>query len=106
VQHDIKKIIAFSTCSQLGYMFYACGLGNFTASLYHLTNHAFFKALLFMGAGAVIHALQGEQDLRRMGGLAQLMPLTYISMLLASLSLMGFPFLSGFYSKDILIELA
>ena len=106
VQHDIKKIIAFSTCSQLGYMFYACGLGNFTASLYHLTNHAFFKALLFMGAGAVIHALQGEQDLRRMGGLAQLMPMTYVSMLLASLSLLGFPFLSGFYSKDILIELA
>jgi proton-translocating NADH-quinone oxidoreductase chain L len=106
VQHDIKKIIAFSTCSQLGYMFYTCGLGNFTASLYHLTNHAFFKALLFMGAGAVIHALQGEQDLRRMGGLAQVMPLTYVSMLLASLSLLGFPFLSGFYSKDILIELA
>ena len=106
VQHDIKKIIAFSTCSQLGYMFYACGLGNFTASLYHLTNHAFFKALLFMGAGAVIHALQGEQDLRRMGGLAQLMPLTYVAMLLASLSLLGFPFLSGFYSKDVLIELA
>ena len=106
VQHDIKKIIAFSTCSQLGYMFYACGLGNFTASLYHLTNHAFFKALLFMGAGAVIHALQGEQDLRRMGGLAQLMPMTYVAMLLASLSLLGFPFLSGFYSKDILIELA
>jgi proton-translocating NADH-quinone oxidoreductase chain L len=106
VQHDIKKIIAFSTCSQLGYMFYACGLGNFTASLYHLTNHAFFKALLFMGAGAVIHTLQGEQDLRRMGGLAQVMPLTYVAMLLASLSLLGFPFLSGFYSKDILIELA
>lgn len=106
VQHDIKKIIAFSTCSQLGYMFYACGLGNYTASLYHLTNHAFFKALLFMGAGAVIHTLQGEQDLRRMGGLAQVMPLTYVAMLLASLSLLGFPFLSGFYSKDILIELA
>jgi len=106
VQHDIKKIIAFSTCSQLGYMFYACGLGNFSASLYHLTNHAFFKALLFLGAGAIIHTLQGEQDLRRMGGLGQLMPLTYIAMLIASLSLLGFPFLSGFYSKDILIELA
>jgi len=106
VQHDIKKIIAFSTCSQLGYMFYACGLGNFTASLYHLTNHAFFKALLFLCAGAIIHVLQGEQDLRRMGGLARVMPITYISMLIASLSLLGFPFLSGFYSKDILIELA
>jgi proton-translocating NADH-quinone oxidoreductase chain L len=106
VQHDIKKIIAFSTCSQLGYMFYSCGLGNYSASLYHLTNHAFFKALLFMGAGAVIHALQGEQDLRRMGGLIKLMPVTYSAMLLASLSLLGFPFLSGFYSKDVLIELA
>jgi NADH-ubiquinone oxidoreductase chain 5 len=106
VQHDIKKIIAFSTCSQLGYMFYACGLTNFTASLYHLTNHAFFKALLFLGAGAVIHVLQGEQDLRRMGGLVTVMPVTYIAMLIASLSLLGFPFLSGFYSKDILIELA
>lgn len=87
-------------------MFYACGLGEYTSSLYHLTNHAFFKALLFLGAGAVIHALQGEQDLRRMGGLAKVMPITYISMLIASLSLLGFPFLSGFYSKDILIELA
>lgn len=106
VQHDIKKIIAFSTCSQLGYMFYSCGLGEYTSSLYHLTNHAFFKALLFLGAGSVIHALQGEQDLRRMGGLAKLMPMTYIAMLIASLSLLGFPFLSGFYSKDILIELA
>ena len=106
VQHDIKKIIAFSTCSQLGYMFYACGLSNYMASLYHLTNHAFFKALLFLCAGAVIHVLQGEQDLRRMGGLVQTMPLTYTAMLLASLSLLGFPFLSGFYSKDILIELA
>ena len=106
VQHDIKKIIAFSTCSQLGYMFYSCGLGNFAASLYHLTNHAFFKALLFLCAGAVIHVLQGEQDLRRMGGLVKVMPVTYVSMLIASLSLLGFPFLSGFYSKDILIELA
>jgi len=106
VQHDIKKIIAFSTCSQLGYMFYACGLGNYGASLYHLTNHAFFKALLFLCAGAVIHVLQGEQDLRRMGGLVQIMPVTYIAMIIASLSLLGFPFLSGFYSKDILIELA
>lgn len=106
VQHDIKKVIAFSTCSQLGYMFYACGLSEFNACLYHLTNHAFFKALLFMCAGAIIHVLNGEQDLRRMGGLVRVMPMTYISMLIASLALIGFPFLSGFYSKDILIELA
>jgi NADH-ubiquinone oxidoreductase chain 5 len=106
VQHDIKKIIAFSTCSQLGYMFYTCGLGNFSISLYHLTNHAFFKALLFLCAGAVIHVLQGEQDLRRMGGLINVLPITYIAMLIASLSLLGFPYLSGFYSKDMLIELA
>jgi len=106
VQHDIKKIIAFSTCSQLGYIFYACGLSNFTASLYHLTNHAFFKALLFLCAGAVIHVLQGEQDLRRIGGLVKVMPITYISILIASLSLLGFPYISGFYSKDIVIELA
>jgi proton-translocating NADH-quinone oxidoreductase chain L len=106
VQHDIKKVIAFSTCSQLGYMFYACGLGEFNACLFHLTNHAFFKALLFMCAGAVIHALNGEQDLRRMGGLAQVMPVTFIAMSIASLALIGFPFLSGFYSKDVLIELA
>lgn len=106
VQYDIKKIIALSTCSQLGYMFYGCGLGEYTTSLFHLTNHAFFKALLFLCAGAVIHALGGEQDLRRIGGLLQLMPITYISMFIASLALMGFPYLSGFYSKDLLIELA
>ena len=106
VQHDLKKIIALSTCSQLGYMFYACGLSQYRLSLFHLTNHAFFKALLFLGAGAVIHALQGEQDLRRMGGLAQLMPMTYVAMSLGSLALMGFPFLSGFYSKDRILETA
>ncbi len=106
VQHDLKKIIALSTCSQLGYMFYACGLSQYSLSLFHITNHAFFKALLFLGAGAVIHALQGEQDLRRMGGLAKLMPVTYVAMSLASLALMGFPFLSGFYSKDRILEAA
>jgi len=106
VQHDLKKIIAFSTCSQLGYMFYACGLSNYAASLYHLTNHAFFKALLFICAGAIIHVLHGEQDLRRIGGLVQSLPITYAAILIASLALLGFPFLSGFYSKDILIELA
>lgn len=106
VQHDLKKIIAFSTCSQLGYMFYACGLSQYSVSLFHLTNHAFFKALLFLGAGAIIHALQGEQDLRRIGGLAKIMPITYISISIASITLMGFPFLSGFYSKDRILELA
>jgi proton-translocating NADH-quinone oxidoreductase chain L len=106
VQHDLKKIIALSTCSQLGYMFYACGLSQYSLSLFHLTNHAFFKALLFLGAGAVIHALQGEQDLRRMGGLAQIMPVTYVAMSLASIALMGYPFLSGFYSKDRILEAA
>ena len=106
VQHDLKKIIALSTCSQLGYMFYACGLSQYSVSLFHLTNHAFFKALLFLCAGAIIHTLGGEQDLRRMGGLASLMPMTYISMSLASLALIGFPFLSGFYSKDRILELA
>lgn len=106
VQYDIKKVIAFSTCSQLGYILYACGLGEYNVCLYHLTNHAFFKALLFLCAGAVIHTLNGEQDLRRIGGLVKIIPVTYIAMLFASLALLGFPFLSGFFSKDILIELA
>jgi NADH-ubiquinone oxidoreductase chain 5 len=87
-------------------MFYACGLGEFQICLYHLTNHAFFKALLFLCAGAVIHVLRGEQDLRRIGGLARVLPITYIAIFIASFALLGFPFLSGFYSKDILIELA
>jgi NADH-ubiquinone oxidoreductase chain 5 len=106
VQNDIKKIIAYSTCSQLGYMAFACGTSNYAASLFHLSNHAFFKALLFLGAGAVIHSLGNEQDIRKMGGLIQVMPFTYAMMLIGSLSLVGFPFLSGFYSKDVILELA
>lgn len=106
VQNDIKKIIAYSTCSQLGYMVLACGLSAYSASLFHLLNHAFFKALLFLSAGSVIHILSGEQDIRRMGGLAKLTPFVYVNMLIASLALAGFPFLAGFYSKDFIIEVA
>jgi len=106
VQSDIKKVIAYSTCSQLGYMVLACGLSNYSASLFHLMNHAFFKALLFLSAGSVIHSLLDEQDMRAMGGLVRKIPFTYSMMLIGSLSLMGFPFLSGFYSKDTILELA
>jgi NADH:ubiquinone oxidoreductase subunit 5 (subunit L)/multisubunit Na+/H+ antiporter MnhA subunit len=105
VQYDIKKVIAYSTCSQLGYMFFSCGLSNYSAGLFHLFNHGFFKALLFLGAGSVIHALLDEQDMRKMGGLIKLLPLTYVSILIGSLALFGFPFLSGFYSKDVILEL-
>lgn len=104
VQNDIKKVIAYSTCSQLGYMVFSCGVSNYAGSLFHLMNHAFFKALLFLGAGVIIHALQDEQDMRKMGGLYKLVPFTYSLFLLGSLSLMGFPFLTGFYSKDFIIE--
>jgi NADH-ubiquinone oxidoreductase chain 5 len=106
VQNDIKKIIAYSTCSQLGYMIFACGLSGYSVSLFHLFNHAFFKALLFLSAGAIIHGLSNEQDLRKMGGLLQLMPFTYVSFIIGSLALMGFPFLAGFYSKDVILEIA
>jgi NADH-ubiquinone oxidoreductase chain 5 len=105
-QNDIKKIIAYSTCSQLGYMVAACGMHNFIGSFYHLFNHAFFKALLFLGAGSIIHALIDEQDLRKYGRLINFLPLTYICMLIGSLSLAGLPFLSGFYSKDVIINWA
>ena len=105
-QNDLKKVIAYSTCSQLGYMVFSCGLSNYSVSLFHLMNHAFFKALLFLSAGSVIHALFDEQDMRKMGGLINLMPLTYIMVLIGSLSLMGFPFLTGFYSKDLILELS
>ena len=105
-QNDIKKIIAYSTCSQLGYMVSACGLNNFIGAYYHLFNHAFFKALLFLGAGIIIHALNDEQDLRKYGGLINFLPFTFICMLIGSLSLMGFPFLSGFYSKDVILNWA
>lgn len=104
VQHDIKKTVAYSTCSQLGYMIFCCGLSNYPTSLYHLVNHAFFKALLFLSAGAVIHALLNEQDIRKMGGLVKLLPFSFVMMLIGSLALCGFPFLSGFYSKDLILE--
>jgi len=105
-QNDIKKIIAYSTCSQLGYMVFSCGVSNYAISLFHLVNHAFFKALLFLGAGVVIHALLEEQDIRKMGGLVNYLPFTYSVFLISSFSLIGFPFLSGYYSKDLLIELS
>lgn len=104
-QNDIKKVIAYSTCSQLGYMFAAVGVLNFHGSLFHLFNHAFFKALLFLGSGVVIHILFDEQDFRKMGSIINFLPFIYISMLIGSLSLMGLPFMSGYYSKDNIIEL-
>ena len=104
VQNDLKRVIAYSTCSQLGYMMIACGTSGYSVSIFHLTNHAFFKALLFLSAGSIIHALSDEQDMRKMGGLLNLLPFTYSMMLIGSLSLMGFPFLTGFYSKDLILE--
>jgi NADH-ubiquinone oxidoreductase chain 5 len=106
VQYDVKKVIAYSTCSQLGYMFFACGMSNYSVGLFHLFNHGFFKALLFLGAGSVIHALLDEQDMRKMGGMVKLLPLTYVAILVGSLSLTGFPFLTGFYSKEVVLEIA
>jgi NADH-ubiquinone oxidoreductase chain 5 len=104
-QSDIKKIIAYSTCSQLGYMFLACGLNGYYFSIYHLTNHAFFKALLFLVAGYIIHAINNEQDIRQLGGLLYILPFAYIGLMIGSLSLLGFPFFSGFFSKEKIIEL-
>lgn len=106
LQNDLKRVIAYSTCSQLGYMTFACGLSNYSAALFHLINHGFFKALLFLSAGSIIHGLSDEQDLRRMGGLQKLFPITYIMFLIGSLALIGFPFLSGFFSKDLILETA
>lgn len=106
LQNDLKKVIAFSTCSQLGYMVFSCGLSSYNVSIFHLSNHAFFKALLFLSAGSVIHALSNEQDMRRMGGLVNILPFTYTMILIGSLALGGFPFLSGFYSKDVILEVA
>nr|YP_010872573.1 NADH dehydrogenase subunit 5 [Antipathozoanthus remengesaui]YP_010872586.1 NADH dehydrogenase subunit 5 [Antipathozoanthus obscurus]WGU49974.1 NADH dehydrogenase subunit 5 [Antipathozoanthus remengesaui]WGU49987.1 NADH dehydrogenase subunit 5 [Antipathozoanthus obscurus] len=106
VQNDLKKVIAYSTCSQLGYMVVACGISHYSISLFHLMNHAFFKALLFLSAGSVIHAMADEQDMRKMGGLITSTPFTYTMMFIGSLSLMGFPYLTGFYSKDLILELA
>jgi NADH-ubiquinone oxidoreductase chain 5 len=105
-QDDIKKVIAYSTCSQLGYMVFICGLSEYNLSMFHLVNHAFFKALLFLAAGSVIHSVSGEQDLRHFGKLTKFIPFTYSMMLLGFLSLAGFPFLSGFYSKDLILEIS
>jgi len=104
VSNDIKKIIAYSTCSQLGYMVLACGVSAYQGAFFHLFNHAFFKALLFLSAGSVIHLMSNEQDIRKLGGLAKLAPVVHVNMLVASLALAGFPFLARFYSKDLIIE--
>ena len=106
VQTDIKKIIAYSTCSQLGYMFFAAGVGAYNVAMFHLFTHAFFKALLFLGSGSVIHAFKDEQNINNMGGVWKKLPYTYTLMIIGTLALTGFPFLSGFYSKDAIIEFA
>lgn len=106
VQNDIKRVIAYSTCSQLGYMFIAVGLGAYHIAIFHLFTHAFFKALLFLGAGSVIHAFHDEQDMRNMGGVWKKIPYTYFLMLIGTLALTGFPMLAGFFSKDAIIEAA
>ena len=106
VQNDIKKIIAYSTCSQLGYMFFAAGVGAYNVAMFHLFTHAFFKALLFLGSGSVIHAFKDEQNINNMGGVWKKLPYTYSLMIIGTLALTGFPFLSGFYSKDAIIEFA
>jgi NADH-quinone oxidoreductase subunit L len=106
VQTDIKRVLAFSTVSQLGYMFLACGVGNFTAGMFHVLTHAFFKALLFLGSGAVIHSMLGEQDMRKMGGLRRLIPNTWAIMFVGTYAIAGFPLLSGFWSKDEILDSA
>jgi len=104
-QNDLKKVIAYSTCSQLGYMVMICGFSQYNTGLFHLVNHGFFKALLFLSAGSVIHALSDEQDIRRMGAMRFVTPFSYICIFIGSISLMGLPFLTGFYSKDLILEL-
>jgi len=104
VQNDIKRVIAYSTCSQLGYMFVACGVSAYSIGIFHLMTHAFFKSLLFLAAGSVIHAVMADQDLRRMGQLRKYMPVTYITMLIGALALSGVPPFAGFWSKDLIIE--
>ena len=106
VQNDLKRVIAYSTCSQLGYMVFACGLSHYSIALFHLANHALFNALLFLSAGCIIHGLSDEQDLRKMGGLIKFFPISYIMVLVGSLALTGIPFLTGFYSKDTILEVA
>ena len=105
-QNDIKRVIAYSTCSQLGYMFFACGVGAYPVAIFHLMTHAFFKALLFLGAGSVIHAMSDEQDMRKMGGIWRHIKKTYILMWIGSWALAGLPWFAGFYSKDIILESA
>lgn len=105
-QNDMKRVIAYSTCSQLGYMVFACGLSSYDVAIFHLSNHAFFKALLFLGAGSIIHAVSDEQDMRKLGGLKNILPFSYSIMTIGSLALVGFPFLSGYYSKDVILEVA
>jgi NADH-ubiquinone oxidoreductase chain 5 len=104
--HDLKRVVAFSTCSQLGYMMLACGLERYNAAFFHLVTHAFFKALLFLAAGAIIHSAFDEQDTRKFGGYKRYLPLTYVCFLIGSLNLIGTPFLSGFFTKDLILELA
>jgi NADH-quinone oxidoreductase subunit L len=106
VQNDIKKIIAYSTCSQLGYMFFAAGVGAYNVAMFHLFTHAFFKALLFLGSGSVIHSFKDEQNINEMGGIWRKLPYTWVLMIIGTLALTGFPFFSGFYSKDAIIEYA
>ncbi|MBI4182634.1 MAG: NADH-quinone oxidoreductase subunit L [Proteobacteria bacterium] len=106
VQNDIKRVIAYSTCSQLGYMFFAAGVGAYAAAIFHLVTHAFFKALLFLGSGSVIHAMSDEQDMRKMGGIWRMVPVTYAVMWVGSLALAGVPFFAGYYSKDTILEAA
>lgn len=105
LQNDLKKVIAFSTCSQLGYMVFSCGNSNFAAGFFHLTTHAFFKAQLFLCSGSILHQINDEQDMRKMGGLKSLSAFTYSALIIGSLALIGFPFLAGFYSKDLILEL-
>jgi NADH-quinone oxidoreductase subunit L len=105
-QNDIKRVIAYSTCSQLGYMFFAAGVSAYPAAIFHLMTHAFFKALLFLGSGSVIHGMSGEQDMRKMGGIWRKMPITYAMMWIGSLALAGIPLFAGYYSKDTIIEAA
>jgi len=105
-QNDLKRVIAYSTCSQLGYMIFISGLSHYSVSMFHLANHAVFKALLFLSAGCIIHGMSDEQDLRKMGGLIHIFPVSYIMVLIGSLALVGTPFLTGFYSKDCILELA
>jgi NADH-ubiquinone oxidoreductase chain 5 len=106
IQNDLKRIIAYSTCSQIGYLFIACGLSQYNSALFHLVNHAFFKALLFLAAGAVLHATFDQQDIRRLGGLINFLPFIYTTIIIGSFSLIAIPILTGFYSKEIILSLA